>query len=649
MAQFVLEILDGDRAGEVLSLAEGTLRIGRKPGNDLVIADEKASGVHAEIVFDGGRYVLRDLGSTNGTIMDGRKVAEVVLSRGDTFAIGRVRLRFGGEGEPTDATTAELAMAKIDAARLQAAQGGGKGRSATVLGGVLVLVLGAGGWFWFSQGPGGGDGDGPGQKKERAVVQVPGNKLEADAAACEVETGWELRAAGAGFSSGGSAHTGRQAFEAVRAADAADFAVLASAGEVKVLPGRSLQVAAHLRTFGAARAGVRLSFWTSGESSPFRFRVGVPLQPSAEWERRDFECAVPPGADRCRIEVVALLPDEASRVLCDDIALVEGGAAAAVESKVATLGTVIGAGSAFALRSMDADAPATLAFVLPADLAPEFRALAAADLLAASDTGAVLTMTPDDAGLRLAATGCSALELGFPAESGSGLAADAGEGFGNVDANGSFQAQKLLLGDRSTRCMLEFASPVACTGSTRGGFYRLQVPVAELRLQLAFSAERQAARDGLRTAESLYAEGQPGKALDTLREILRSSPHDSETTAAVVARRGEWLAAVQDRLRAFAIDLDEAEFFDTRGGFQRVVAGLDELLAKYGAANVVDPDGLAAMRARAQDRLVQLDAQRSKDTKDRLLAMAAAFETAQQTGLASLVRDYVTRRFGKQE
>lgn len=139
MAQFVLEILDGDRAGEVLSLAEGTLRIGRKAGNDLVLADEKASGVHAEVAFDGGRYVLRDLGSTNGTMMDGRKVTEVVLGRGDTFAIGRIRLRFSAEGEPKDLSTQEIALGRIDAARLQAAKGQGRGRSATTM--VLVLSL----------------------------------------------------------------------------------------------------------------------------------------------------------------------------------------------------------------------------------------------------------------------------------------------------------------------------------------------------------------------------------------------------------------------------------------------------------------------------------------------------------------------------
>src|SRR5262245_46518425 len=123
MAQFVLEILDGDRAGGVVTLGERPLRIGRKPQNDLVVADEKASGVHAEVVYEGQRHVLRDLGSTNGTLMDGRKVTEVVLGSGDMFTIGRVRLRFRGDGEAAaDAAGGGegLSVARIDAARLQA-------------------------------------------------------------------------------------------------------------------------------------------------------------------------------------------------------------------------------------------------------------------------------------------------------------------------------------------------------------------------------------------------------------------------------------------------------------------------------------------------------------------------------------------------
>ncbi|MEC7724609.1 MAG: FHA domain-containing protein, partial [Planctomycetota bacterium] len=82
MANYVLEILDGDRAGEVLSVGDSVLRIGRKAGNDLVLADEKTSGVHCELTPDAGRLVLKDLGSTNGTFLDGKRIDEVVLTPG---------------------------------------------------------------------------------------------------------------------------------------------------------------------------------------------------------------------------------------------------------------------------------------------------------------------------------------------------------------------------------------------------------------------------------------------------------------------------------------------------------------------------------------------------------------------------------------
>ena len=650
MAQFVLEILDGDRAGDVLSLPEGTIRIGRKPGNDLVLADEKTSGVHAEIVFDGGRYVLRDLGSTNGTMMDGRRVTEVVLGSGDTFSIGRVQLRFRSDADASapSAATGDLAVGKIDMARLQAAKG--KGRSMTTFALVLVLALAGGGWFW-AQGQGGGAGDGDSSPRgPRAIVTVAGNRIDGDAGACEQDTGWNLRVAGAGFQSGASAHTGQGSFEAQRSAEGQDFAVAATTSEIKALAGRSLSVAAHLRTFGQARAAVRLSFWSSADAVPFRFRTGSPLSAHEGWQRVEFVAAVPPGADRCAIEIVATLPDESSRAQCDDVAITESGDSKPIELKVGENGTVIGTGSAIALRSMDTDSPAALLWVKPGEVAADLKGLAAADLLALSDVGGSVAVTVDDNAAQFAVSGCSNLELGFPAESGSGMLADSGSGFASVDSGVAMTAQRVLLGDRSTRCMVEAKSgPVAMHGRTAGGVYRLQLAAAELRLQLGFRQERQDARERLRTAEALASEGEPGKALAAVRDALVAVPHDAETTALLVARRGEWQQAAQDRLQALGKDLDEAEFFDTRGGFQRVVAEIDRLLMSYGELGLPDAQSAKAMRERSQQRLSQLDGQRAQEMRQRLELMAKAFEEAKQPGLANLVRDYVTQRFSKQE
>ena len=61
--------------------------IGRDPQNDVVLDDRPISRKHAEIRLRLGRYTLYDLQSTNGTFVNGRRIAEVVLSDGDRITI----------------------------------------------------------------------------------------------------------------------------------------------------------------------------------------------------------------------------------------------------------------------------------------------------------------------------------------------------------------------------------------------------------------------------------------------------------------------------------------------------------------------------------------------------------------------------------
>ena len=72
------------------------LSIGRSPKNDLVIEDEIASRRHAEIRDHGrGRYTLVDVGSANGTWLNGRRLVHPrELANGDVIEIGGVKLRF---------------------------------------------------------------------------------------------------------------------------------------------------------------------------------------------------------------------------------------------------------------------------------------------------------------------------------------------------------------------------------------------------------------------------------------------------------------------------------------------------------------------------------------------------------------------------
>lgn len=80
--------LDVPQERRRIPLGPEPITIGRDPDNDLVLDDRRVSRRHAEIRLRLGRYTLYDLQSTNGTFVNGRRVAEIALSDGDRIAIG---------------------------------------------------------------------------------------------------------------------------------------------------------------------------------------------------------------------------------------------------------------------------------------------------------------------------------------------------------------------------------------------------------------------------------------------------------------------------------------------------------------------------------------------------------------------------------
>jgi hypothetical protein len=68
-------------------------RIGRSSSCDLVLTDDAVSRRHAEIALRGGLCAVRDLGSCNGTYVNGRAVRRAVLRRGDELQVGETFLR----------------------------------------------------------------------------------------------------------------------------------------------------------------------------------------------------------------------------------------------------------------------------------------------------------------------------------------------------------------------------------------------------------------------------------------------------------------------------------------------------------------------------------------------------------------------------
>lgn len=66
----------------------GGLRIGRAPDNDLVLRDGRVSRHHGQLTPRGGTWIYRDLGSTNGSFLNGTRVTEIALGPGDVLRLG---------------------------------------------------------------------------------------------------------------------------------------------------------------------------------------------------------------------------------------------------------------------------------------------------------------------------------------------------------------------------------------------------------------------------------------------------------------------------------------------------------------------------------------------------------------------------------
>ena len=89
-------------------LGEGAVVLGREAFNDIVVFDPEVSRRHTQISFQEGRYIIEDLGSTNGTFVNGRRLnAPTPLHNGDVIEMGEAaRIIFSSTDDPYGETVA---------------------------------------------------------------------------------------------------------------------------------------------------------------------------------------------------------------------------------------------------------------------------------------------------------------------------------------------------------------------------------------------------------------------------------------------------------------------------------------------------------------------------------------------------------------
>lgn len=95
MAKLIFS-LDGAYLRDI-TLDQGRITIGRRASNDVHIDNLAVSGEHAAINTIGNDSFLEDLGSTNGTLVNGKSVARHVLQHGDVIELGKYQLKYVNE------------------------------------------------------------------------------------------------------------------------------------------------------------------------------------------------------------------------------------------------------------------------------------------------------------------------------------------------------------------------------------------------------------------------------------------------------------------------------------------------------------------------------------------------------------------------
>src|SRR5258706_14218236 len=108
---FAIIISEKGGAERKESFDKNEINVGRVQGNDLMLPKGNVSKHHARLLYRDGRFIVTDLKSTNGTYVNGRKIAQATIVReGDKIYIGDFVLRLDTGGAAAEPQTPIASM-----------------------------------------------------------------------------------------------------------------------------------------------------------------------------------------------------------------------------------------------------------------------------------------------------------------------------------------------------------------------------------------------------------------------------------------------------------------------------------------------------------------------------------------------------------
>jgi len=631
-ADCVLRFLSGEHAGRDVPLKGARTTLGRRPDNAVAFADVKVSGVHLEVARDGDGYVLRDLGSTNGTFLDGSKVTqEVALSHGDRVKLGAsefqfVDLRRGAL--PVGATAGDAAGVLGGPSRpALAAPERSKAGALLSLTGVVLAMGGGAAWYFMRV------GEAPPASGRSAAAPPTGTLLAEDwsfESGAEADALWSAEL-GPGFGARrGRASSGSYALEAAVADGQATVSRRRVAATVAPRP---LTVSGQLAVDDGALGSVALRFGVGeGEGVVPRTLEVVAVARSGGGEFAEFSAVIDPPAWAKTVEV-AVAARGNGRVLLDDLALQPGG----TPGPRAPVGELALASRGPSSWWIDARAPAVELFVpygsgaiAPTDAAAgeapaavqEGELPAGAFVARVAANGATIDLDPGrgpfapagfalDVAAELAANGVTLM----------GSATD--RRFGAFTATG---VKQLLLGAAAERLLLSWSAPVALRGVPRGGGLRIEIATTaplQVTVRAEFAKEREEASALFAKAQEESRSGRSGAALQKLREIRERLPHDDRVVALARALESEIVPKLEAELVLVELEAQGAEFLDSLDHYRSTLVRARALLTQ--AEGLEAAKELAGRVARMEAHVATLEREHREEEAARLLRLARAF------------------------
>jgi len=654
--RFTLRFQNGEREGDTIPITSPRFTLGRRPGNTLQLQDASVSGKHAELVVEGEETLLRDLGSTNGTKVGGRKVEEARLAHGDQVSFGNVTAVFQ-DAELLDGAPA-VADSRGSGAGAGAGDPGGRvervsadliaksgKRSKLAMIGVVALLLAGGGAAAFLFTGGGGRR----ARKLVPVVEVAGNKLpgysfEGDGA----PEGWSSREdAPADFQQWGEARvSGGDGMRALLAAG--EWARLESE-PVAIPVGGTLELVGQLRarSRAAGRLGVEFLGSESQPGAGSSIAWGPWIADVTTHQEVLFHAAVPADCVRARAVVAARAddpppgaseeePGEGGLVDVDDVSLVDARTAGAPAARIGEYGFWLHGepGAVLQLTKVSRTLISGLHLTGPVRLRDYPIDVSATDVGMRLGSGSATTL-----GLRVEPTVVAA-----------GLASIGPTGY--QELVGDFEApdvRTLLLGAGHDLVALDFGRELVVRGRRDGDALRLSIQLegAQPLLQVDFRAERSRAGDLAFAARKAEQNDELGECLARWNELLLSAPYEATLVQEARATRSRLEQAGLAELADVSKSFEQATFFRLVDLFRQCRARAVAVGEEYAGSEVEVQAG--ELIQRIDESLSGLEEDLSRDEVERLRSILAILEATESPMLAAEVRSYIDTEFGGEQ